>query len=352
MTRVGLRGSSKLRLVHVVGNRCVSPPLSDDFLPEESAEPARLRPHPFAVVEHDRLGEVLAPAVLVVDRATKLRLRFPCGRNAGPVLRGAEDVLCLRERDEGEVEASGFPVKAREVQERPATPLEMGAIVLAVKPIEGVEQERFGPFRVVPVRREYAGREERLSNDAGIAGLLGVVQAGIEGAAGVVPAAEFHQRVAAAEQGEGAHRRIGRRLREFRVEVGGLRPPQAALFLDALMERGLERLQVHPRPENRTARFVSLCPDRQSVRATSSTAATIRSTSAGPTPGWTGSSKRPGITSSATGHRPRIFRSRRAFCLYSGIGYDGRQPIPSSVRSWTISSRDRGNGSSSRTMYW
>src|SRR5881409_3536615 len=120
------------------------------------------------------------------------------------------------------------------------------SIGLTARTIAGVEQERFGPFRVVPVRREYAGREERLSDDAGIAGLLGVVQAGIEGAAGVVPAAEFHQRVAAAEQGEGAHRRIGRRLREFRVEVGGLRPPQAALFLDALMERGLERLQVHP----------------------------------------------------------------------------------------------------------
>src|SRR5438132_1516677 len=145
-------------------------------------------------------------------------------RNAGPVLRGAEDVLCLRERDEGEVEASGFPVQAREVQERPAPPLEMGAIVLAVEPIEGVEQERFGPFRVVPVRREYAGREERLSNDAGIAGLLGVVQAGIEGAAGVVPATEFHQRVALAQEGEGAHRRIGRGLGEFGIEVGGLRP--------------------------------------------------------------------------------------------------------------------------------
>src|SRR5881409_1302309 len=121
------------------------------------------------------------------------------------------------------------------------------AIVLAVKPIEGVEQERFGPFRVVPVRREYAGREERLSNDAGIAGLLGVVQAGIEGAAGVVPATEFHQRVAAAEQGEGAHRRIGRGLGEFGIEVGRLRPLQAPLFLDAFMERRLERLQVHRR---------------------------------------------------------------------------------------------------------
>src|SRR3989442_1548473 len=51
----------------------------------------------------------------------------------------------------------------------------------------------------------------------------------------------------------------------------------------------------------------------------------MRSISAGPTPGWTGSSKRPGMTSSATGHRPRIFRSRRAFCLYSAIGYDGRR---------------------------
>src|SRR2546427_12845413 len=113
MTRVGLRGSSKLRLVHVVGNRCVSPPLSDDFLPEESAEPARLRPHPFAVVEHDRLGEVLAPAVLVVDRATKMRLRLPRGRDAGPVLPRAEDVLRLRAPGEGEAEASGLPLKAR-----------------------------------------------------------------------------------------------------------------------------------------------------------------------------------------------------------------------------------------------
>src|SRR2546426_10201262 len=138
MTRVGLRGSSKLRLVHVVGNRCVSPPLSDDFLPEESAEPARLRPHPFAVVEHDRLGEVLAPAVLVVDRATKVTPRLPRGRDAGPVLRRAEDVPCLPERDEGEVEASGFPVKAREVQARPAATLKMGAVVLAVEPLEVV----------------------------------------------------------------------------------------------------------------------------------------------------------------------------------------------------------------------
>src|SRR5436309_3450509 len=51
----------------------------------------------------------------------------------------------------------------------------------------------------------------------------------------------------------------------------------------------------------------------------------MRSISAGPTPGWTGSSKRPGMTSSATGQRPRIFRSRSAFCLYSGMGYDGRR---------------------------
>src|SRR3989449_9054059 len=134
LTRGGLRAFSKLRLVHAVVTRCVPPPLSDEFLSEERAEPARLRRHPFAVVEHDRLGEVLAPAVLVVDRATQLRLRLPRGRDAGPVLRRAEDVLCLRERDEGEVEASGFPVKAREVQESPATPLELGAIVLAVKP--------------------------------------------------------------------------------------------------------------------------------------------------------------------------------------------------------------------------
>src|SRR2546428_13614558 len=112
----------------------------------------------------------IVPADFVVDRATKLGLRLPRGRDAGPVLRRAEDVLCLRERDEGEVEASGFPVKAREVQERPAATLKMCAVVLAVEPIDGVEQERFVPFRVVPVRREYAGREERLSNDAGIAG--------------------------------------------------------------------------------------------------------------------------------------------------------------------------------------
>src|SRR5256712_14198042 len=112
----------------------------------------------------------IVPADFVVDRATKFGLRLPRGRDAGPVLRRAEDVLCLRERDEGEVEASGFPVKAREVQERPAATLKMGAVVLAVEPIEGVEQERLGPFRDVPVSRDYDGHEERLSNDAGIAG--------------------------------------------------------------------------------------------------------------------------------------------------------------------------------------
>src|SRR5207245_7638319 len=116
-------------------------------------------------------------------------------------------------------------------------------------------------------------------------------QAGIESDAGVVPTAEFHQRVAPAQQGDGAHRRIGRRLGEFCVEVGGLRPVQASLFLDALVERRLERLQVHRRART-GPRALALCVRiRQSVRATSSTAATIRSISAGPTPGWTGSSK-------------------------------------------------------------
>src|SRR5437016_2518133 len=170
------------------------PRCSNDFLSEESAKPGRLRRHPFAVIEHDRLGEVLAPAVLVVDCTTELGLRLPCGRDPAPILRRAEDVLGLREGDEREVEPSGLPVEAREVQERPSAALEVCPVVLPVEPLEGVEQERLRAFRIIPVRGEHAGREERLRDDAGIAGLLRVVQAGIEGAAGVVPATELHQR--------------------------------------------------------------------------------------------------------------------------------------------------------------
>src|SRR5881409_375411 len=79
------------------------PRCSNDFLSEESAKPGRLRRHPFAVIEHDRLVE---------DCTTELGLCLPRGRDAGPVLRRAKDVLCLRERDEREVEAAGFPVEA------------------------------------------------------------------------------------------------------------------------------------------------------------------------------------------------------------------------------------------------
>src|SRR5438093_6830153 len=151
------------------------PRCSNDFLSEESAKPGRLRRHPFAVIEHDRLGEVLAPAVLVVDCTTELGLCLPRGRDAGPVLRRAKDVLCLRERDEREVEAAGFPVEAREVQERPAAPLQVSPVVLSVEPLEGVEQERFRAFRIVPVRGEDPGREERLAEETRLTGRLRLV---------------------------------------------------------------------------------------------------------------------------------------------------------------------------------
>src|SRR5437870_4039485 len=160
------------------------PRCSNDFLSEESAKPGRLRRHPFAVIEHDRLGEVFAPPVLILNRAPELGLRLPCGRDAGPVLRRAKDVLCLGERDEREVEAAGFPVEAREVQERPSAALEVCPVVLSVEPLEGVEQERFRAFRIVPVRGEDPGREERLAEETRLTGRLRLVQSRIEGRAG------------------------------------------------------------------------------------------------------------------------------------------------------------------------
>src|SRR3970040_1190458 len=89
---------------------------------EEGAELRRLLRHPFAVVEDDRLGEVLPPAVLVVDRPAELGLGLPGRCDAGPVLRRTQDVLGLRERDECEVEAARLAVEAPEVQEAPGRP--------------------------------------------------------------------------------------------------------------------------------------------------------------------------------------------------------------------------------------
>ncbi|TLZ97181.1 MAG: hypothetical protein E6J97_08240, partial [Methanobacteriota archaeon] len=149
-------------------------------------------------------------------------MRLPCGRDAAPILRGAEDVLRLREGHEREVEPPRLPVEARQVQECPAAALKVRSIVLPMEPLEGVDQERFRAFRIVPVRGEYAGREERLTEEPRLTGGLRLVQCRIEGRPRVVPPAEFHQRVPLPEEGQRAHRRIRGCPGECRIEVRGL----------------------------------------------------------------------------------------------------------------------------------
>src|SRR2546425_6167069 len=332
------------------------PRSSNEFLAEQGSQPVRLRLHSLAVVEEDGLREVLPPTVVVVDRSPELGLRLPGGCDARPVFRGPEDILRLRECDEREVEPSCLAVQRREVQERPAAALQGRPVVLPVEPLERVEEERFRPLRIVAARREDPCREERLGHDVGIAGGLGLVQPRVERGAGVVPSTELQEGVPVTQEREGAGGGVRGLLNEVGVEGRGLVPSEGPLLLKPVAERGGERVKIHGATSSPvvTGRALSLFArgPPQSRRATSSTAETIRSMSAGPTPGWMGSSKRPGITASATGHRPRSFRSRSAFCLYSGIGYEGRQPIQSSVRSSTISSRDRGDASSRRTTYW
>src|SRR5256886_10284562 len=166
---------------------------SDPFSSEQRAQPVRLRLHSFAVVEEDGLREVLPPAVVVVDRPPELGLRLPGGRDARPVFRGAEDILRLRERDEREVEASRFAVERREVQERPTAALQGRAVVLPVEPLERVEEERLPPLRIGAARREDPRREERLSQDVGVAGGLGLVHPRVERGAGVIPTTNPHE---------------------------------------------------------------------------------------------------------------------------------------------------------------
>src|SRR3989449_3951671 len=154
---------------------------SHDLLSQEGPEASRLRGHAFTIVEHDGLGQVFPPAVLIVNRPPELGLRLPGGRDAGPVLRRAEDVLGLRESDEREIEPSRLPVEARQVQECPAAALEGHPVVPPVEPLEGVEQERLRAFRIVPVRGEDAGREERLTEEPRLTGGFRLVQCRIEG---------------------------------------------------------------------------------------------------------------------------------------------------------------------------
>src|SRR5947209_3162241 len=200
------------------------------------------------------------PAVLIVNRSSELGLRLPGGRDAAPVLRRAEDVLGLRERDEREVEPPRLPVEAGQVQERPAPALEVRPVVLPMEPLEGVEQERLRALRIVPVRREHAGREECLAEVAWVGGRLRLVQCPIEGQARVVPPAEFHQCVPLSQEGQRAHCGIGGCPGEVRIYVRRLGPSEGSLFLDAVMERGLKRLDVHRRPENWTDAFCPLRP--------------------------------------------------------------------------------------------
>src|SRR2546426_4719324 len=138
---------------------------SHDLLSQEGPEASRLRGHAFTIVEHDGLGQVFPPAVLIVNRPPELGLRLPGGRDAAPVLRRAEDVLGLREGDEREIEPPRLPVEARQGQERPAPALEVRPVVLPVEPFEGVEQEGLRALRIVSVRREDAGRGGRLADE-------------------------------------------------------------------------------------------------------------------------------------------------------------------------------------------
>src|SRR5204863_9844976 len=130
---------------------------------------------------------ILAPSVLVVDRATQLSLGLPGRRDASPVLGGSEDVLGLRERDEGQVEPARLAVEGREVQERPAAALEGGAVVLPMEALKRVEEEGLAPLAVVLVRREHARGEEGLGDDGGILASFRLVQGFVERRARIGP---------------------------------------------------------------------------------------------------------------------------------------------------------------------
>src|SRR2546422_11637261 len=171
------------------------PRSSNEFLAEQGSQPVRLRLHSLAVVEEDGLREVLPPTVVVVDRSPELGLRLPGGCDARPVFRGAEDILRLRERDEREVEASRFAVERREVQERPTAALQGRAVVLPVEPLERVEEERLPPLRIGAARREDPRREERLGQDVGVPGGLGLVQPRAERGAGAIPSTKLREGV-------------------------------------------------------------------------------------------------------------------------------------------------------------
>src|SRR5947207_14949142 len=172
--------------------------------------------------------------------------------------------------------------------------------------LEGVEEEGLRAFAVVAVRGEDARGEEGLRHDRPIAARLRVVEGLVERAAGLVPAAELHERVPAPHEGDRAHR-AAFRVRggieggeEVRVDVDRLLPSLIVLAFVGLVEGFREGGAIDARHRVRLCeRSAWPFPLGYRDRARRPIASRIRSISAGPTPGWTGSSKSRGMRSSA-----------------------------------------------------
>src|SRR5437762_2498051 len=157
--------------------------------------------------------------------------------------------------------------------------------------LEGVEEEGFRTFAVVPVRGEDARGEEGLRQDRPIAARLRVVEGLVERAAGLVPAAELHQRVPASHEGDRTHRaalRVRGRTEggeEVRVDVNRVLPSLIVLAFVGLVEGFREGGAIdacHRFPPMRRLRLAF--PSAYRDRARRPIASRIRSISCGPTP--------------------------------------------------------------------
>src|SRR5437773_8375748 len=170
--------------------------------------------------------------------------------------------------------------------------------------LEGVEEEGFRTFAVVPVRGEDARGEEGLRQDRPIAARLRVVEGLVERAAGLVPAAEFHERVPAPHEGDRPHRPAfwvcgpTEGGEEVRVDVDRVLPSLIVLAFVGLVEGFREGGAIDARhPFGLCDRWAWPFPSGYRDRARRPIASRIRSISAGPIPGWTGSSKSRGMRS-------------------------------------------------------
>src|SRR5437667_12780006 len=160
---------------------------------------------------------------------------------------------------------------------------------------EGVEQEGLRALAVVAVRGEHARREEGLRQDRPIAARLRVVEGLVERAAGLVPAAELHERVPAPHEGDRPHRaalRVRGRTEggeDVRVDVDRVLPSLIVLAFVGLVEGFREGGAIEARHRVRLYdRSAWPFPSAYRDRARRPIASGIRSISGGPTPGRTG----------------------------------------------------------------